>query len=140
MTDRGFDFGSFLARLGGAVLLVAATWNPHGYSYGHWLTESLPRPGPVVVLAGIALAAGWVMYLRATFRALGPIGLLLATGFFATLVWLLVDLGWVHTSSVPVMTWLVIFAVAGVMATGMSWSHVRRRLSGQYDVDDVDEN
>jgi hypothetical protein len=27
-----------------------------------------------------------------------------------------------------------------VLATGMSWSHIRRRLSGQADVDDVDED
>ena len=27
---------------------------------------------------------------------------------------------------------------AAVLATGLSWSYVRRRMSGQYDVDDVD--
>jgi hypothetical protein len=30
--------------------------------------------------------------------------------------------------------------LAAIMATGMSWSHIRRRMSGQLDVDDVDEN
>jgi Family of unknown function (DUF6524) len=30
--------------------------------------------------------------------------------------------------------------VATILAIGMSWSHVRRRLSGQADVDDVDED
>jgi len=28
---------------------------------------------------------------------------------------------------------------ATILAIGLSWSHVRRRLSGQTDVDDVDE-
>ena len=37
----------------------------------------------------------------------------------------------------PVYVSLVILAL--VLATGMSWSHVRRRISGQADVDAVDE-
>ena len=139
MASSNFDFGSLLARFAGALALVAATWNPPGHSYGHWLSDALPKPGPVVVLAGIVLLIGWAIYVRATFRALGPLGLTLATAFFATLIWLLVDLGWVQTSSISSIAWLVIFAVAAVMATGLSWSHVRRRLSGQQDVDDVDD-
>ena len=35
------------------------------------------------------------------------------------------------------MTWLGIKDT--ILAIGLSWSHVRRRLSGQVDVDDVDE-
>jgi len=27
-----------------------------------------------------------------------------------------------------------------ILAVGMSWSHIRRRLSGQADMDDVDES
>jgi len=140
MAGKSFDFGSLLVRFAGALVLVAATWNPTGYSYGHWLTDALPRPGPLVVLAGVVLLIGWAVYLRATFRALGTLGLVLAAAFFGTLVWLLIDLGWVSTSSVSAVTWLVIFAVAAIMATGLSWSHIRRRLSGQLDVDDVDED
>jgi hypothetical protein len=139
MARKSFGFGSFLVRFVGAFGLVAATWNPSGYSYGHWLTDSLPKPGPLVVLAGIVLLIGWVVYLRSTFRSLGALGLVLAAAFFATLIWLLIDLGWVSTSSISAMAWLAIFALAAVMATGMSWSHIRRRLSGQQDVDDVDE-
>ena len=139
MAGRSFDFGGFLVRFAGALVLVAATWNPTGYSYGHWLTDTLPKPGPLVVLAGVVLLIGWVIYLRSTFRALGTLGLVLAAAFFGTLVWLLIDLGWVSTSGVSAMAWLVIFAAAAIMATGLSWSHVRRRLSGQQDVDDVDE-
>jgi len=33
---------------------------------------------------------------------------------------------------------LVLAVVAIVLAVGMSWSHVSRRLSGQIDTDDVD--
>jgi hypothetical protein len=37
------------------------------------------------------------------------------------------------------MIWIGLVMVATILAIGMSWSHVRRRLTGQADVDDVDE-
>jgi len=39
-----------------------------------------------------------------------------------------------------VFTWVVLTMLAAVLATGMSWSHIRRRLSGQLDVDDIEDN
>ncbi len=38
------------------------------------------------------------------------------------------------------VTYLVLFVIGAVLGTGMSWSHVRRRLSGQADVDEVEDN
>jgi hypothetical protein len=35
--------------------------------------------------------------------------------------------------------WLGIGALATVLGIGLSWSHVRRTLSGQADMDDVDD-
>jgi hypothetical protein len=32
----------------------------------------------------------------------------------------------------------VLSVLAGVLAIGMSWSHVRRKLSGQYDTDEIE--
>ena len=34
--------------------------------------------------------------------------------------------------------WVVQFVFACVLAVGMSWSHIRRRMAGQFDTDDVD--
>ncbi len=36
-------------------------------------------------------------------------------------------------------TWIGLVALATVLGIGLSWSHVRRYLSGQSDVDDVEE-
>ncbi|MEO1240160.1 MAG: DUF6524 family protein, partial [Pseudomonadota bacterium] len=36
-------------------------------------------------------------------------------------------------------TWLGLVVLSIVLAIGLSWSIVRRRISGQADVDDVDE-
>lgn len=134
-----FDFGSFIVRFVAALVLVVLTWNPLGWSYVRWVNDTLPNPGPVVVLAGLVLAIGWIIYLRATFRSLGALGLALAVAVAGTLIWLLIDVGLVTARSVDAIAWLVIVALALVMAAGMSWSHVRRRLTGQVDVDDVDE-
>ncbi len=38
-----------------------------------------------------------------------------------------------------IQVWLGILAMSIVLGIGLSWSFVRRALSGQYDVDDSDE-
>jgi hypothetical protein len=50
-----------------------------------------------------------------------------------------VDFGVVRLSNPGVNTWLGILALSLVLGIGLSWSLVRRKLSGQADVDDVDE-
>jgi hypothetical protein len=52
-------------------------------------------------------------------------------------IWVLFDFGVLTTDSMTALTWISIFCLAGLLSVGMSWSHIRRRLSGQYDVDDV---
>ena len=91
----------FLLGVVAAIVLVLLTFNPSEYSYFHWVKEDLAQSnlGPLHLLAGVLLAIGWAIYLRATFRALGPIGLALATALVAALVWLLVDLGWLAADS-----------------------------------------
>jgi hypothetical protein len=36
------------------------------------------------------------------------------------------------------MAWIVLFVFSMILAVGISWSHMRRRLTGQADVDEVD--
>jgi hypothetical protein len=36
------------------------------------------------------------------------------------------------------MAWVSMVCLALLLAIGMSWSHVRRRMTGQVDVDDVE--
>ena len=51
-------------------------------------------------------------------------------------IWLLVDLGVVHAGTVNTIVWLALFALATLLAIGLSWSHIWRRLSGQLEVDE----
>jgi hypothetical protein len=139
MAKNRFTIADFLGRMLVALVLVGATYNPSGYSWFHWFRDSADKLDPVVIFVGIVLLIGWVIYLRATARSLGVLGIVLATAFVVTLIWLLVDFGWLSIANQTFLQYIVIFALAAIMATGMSWSHIRRKLTGQLDVDDVDE-
>ena len=140
MASNGFTLSSYLARLIAALVLVFATYNPSGYSYYHWVERSLVDFNPLVALAGIVLLIGWVMFIRATLRSLGALGIILAVAFFGSLLWLVIDWGWVAPDNIDVISYIILALLAAVLATGVSWSHIRRRLTGQIDVDEIDDN
>jgi len=129
----------FLLRLLFALLLVMLTYNPSGYSYAHWLQNSFSEFNALLALAGITLIIGWVIYMRATLRSLGVIGLSLAALFFAAILWLLIDLGLLGFDNVTAVSWVILVLLSAILAVGISWSHIRRRISGQVDSDDVDD-
>ena len=81
---------------------------------------------------------GWVILLAATQRSLGVLGLMLGAMLLGGVVWLLVDIGWLNVASVPNATWVALICIAMLLAVGLSWSHVWRRLTGQFEVDDGD--
>jgi hypothetical protein len=81
---------------------------------------------------------GWTVYLRATLTSLGGFGIFLAMAFFASLLWLLTYWGILPAGSIRAISYMVLFVIAALLATGMSWSHIRRRVSGQVDVEEID--
>jgi hypothetical protein len=84
------------------------------------------------------LVIGWAVYIRATRRSLGAIGVVLAIAFFAALLWLLVDLKIIPADSVRAVSYIILLIIASLLATGMCWSHIRRRMTGQQDVDEIE--
>jgi hypothetical protein len=133
-----FNAGSLAIRFAIALVLVFGTYNPSGWSYVHWAIVPLPAFDPIKAVAGIVLIIGYTMFIRATARSLGAFGVALAIAFFGVLIWLIVDVGILPLDSVAAVTWVVLFVFACVLAVGMSWSHIRRRMAGQFDTDDVD--
>jgi hypothetical protein len=134
-----FTAGSFLGRWLFAILLVFGTYNPSDYSYVSWLLGENVEFGPILAIVGLVLLIGWIIYLRATFMALGVIGITLGAALFAAVMWLLVDIGLISLEATGVITYIVLLVLSFILATGMSWSHIRRRLTGQFDVDDMDD-
>jgi hypothetical protein len=70
---------------------------------------------------------------------MGWLGIILEAAFFLCVIWLFVDLGWLSLESGHMVVWLTLLLVSLILAVGMSWSHIRRRLTGQFDVDDVED-
>jgi len=124
-----------------AAVVVFITYNPTGYSWFDWARSewiSEERSMALLAFTGVVLLIGWAICLRATVRSLGAVGTFLALAFFGILLWLLIDFGVVGVHQPVVLTWLVEIVIIGVLGTGICWSHIRRRLTGQLDVDDVE--
>lgn len=138
--SREFNFLSFLWRFIASLILVLATYNPSQYSFIGWLkvAREAGTLGPEHFVVGIILLIGWVILLAATSRSLGALGLILGGSLLGGVVWLLVDLGLLSVSSVSSAAWVSLVCVAFLLAVGLSWSHVWRRLTGQFEVDDGD--
>jgi len=134
-----FDFVGFLLRWLFAAVLVFGIYNPSAYSYVSWIMAEDTEFGPITAMVGIVLLIALIIYLRATFRSLGWLGLLLGAALFGCVIWLFVDMGWLTLDSTDAVTWVALVLISFLLAVGMSWSHIRRRLTGQYDVDDVED-
>lgn len=129
----------FIKRWIFALILVAATWNPTQWNFVAWGLENQSTHLPLIVLGGLILLIGYIIYLRATLRSIGAFGALLVLALGAAILWVLDDFGVVDFSDPRLTAWFAILGISLVLGIGMSWSHIRRALSGQLDVDDVDE-
>jgi|DEB0MinimDraft_10_1074344.scaffolds.fasta_scaffold185167_2 hypothetical protein len=139
MADGGITGKGFLWRWALCLVLVLITFNPSGFSYYNWVVGGGAESLPIKALAGIVLFAAYAFVGHATWESLGPFGVALSAAFFAAVIWVLVDFGLLSLDSVSVIAWIALVAVATVLAIGMSFSLVRRKVTGQVDVDDVDD-
>jgi hypothetical protein len=128
----------FLLRLAFAFVLLAATYNPTEWNFVRWGMANYETQLPLTVLFSLILLVGYIIYLRATLRSIGMFGMLLVLAVAGTVLWVLWDQGWIDLADPTFNTWLAIAVLSFVLAIGLSWSIVRRKLSGQADVDDVD--
>ncbi|MGD9294153.1 MAG: DUF6524 family protein [Roseobacter sp.] len=128
-----------LTRWMAAFLLLAVTFNPTPYNYVQWLRDHGGNNVSVAVLMGLVIATGYVIFLRASLRSIGPAGMTLVLALVGALFWVLHDFGVLKLDNDSLNVWLGLFALSVVLAVGLGWSHVRRTLSGQSDVDDIDE-
>ena len=128
----------FLIRWAFAFLLLGATYNPTQWNFVRWAIGNYQNMLSVTVLVGLILAIGYIIFLRATLRSIGMFGMLLVLAVAGTLLWVLFDQGFINLTNPTINTWLGIIVMSLVLAIGLSWSIVRRKISGQADVDDMD--
>lgn len=129
----------FIVRWVCAFGLLAATFNPTQYNYINWVADYGGMNLSIAVLLGLLLLIGYIIYLRATLRSIGAFGMLLVLAVVGAGLWVLYDLGVLRLDNSSFNVWLALIALSLVLGVGLSWSHVRRALSGQSDMDDVDE-
>ena len=53
--------------------------------------------------------------------------------------WITSAISMLESHSVSAITWISLVCLAAVLAVGVSWSHLWRRMTGQFNVEDVDD-
>jgi len=139
-SNNSFGFMGFLWRLIASLALVLISFNPSGYSYFHWFSEAFSGEGAHAIhyFAGAILLASWAVFIKSTIDSLGAMGTILSAAIIGTGIWLLIDLGIIDVDSTSTITWLLLVALAILLAAGLSWAHLKRRITGQVEVDDVE--
>ena len=139
--SAGLSAAGILLRFVGALILVLISYNPSGHSAYHWISSAIAESsfGPAHLILVTVLLIGWVIYGIASWRALGALGFVLTGLLLGGIIWLLVDIGLLKAESVSAVTWILLVAVALVLTIGVSWSHIWRRLTGQLNVEDVND-
>ena len=137
-TVSRFGWDSFIIRFVFATVVVFATYNPEGVSFYDWIKDEFPTFTVYKGFVGVILIIGWIILIRATLGSLGAIGIILAVAFFGLLIWLIFDVFNIPTDSARVVTYIIQIMIICVLSIGVSWSHIRRRISGQVDTDEID--
>ena len=126
----------FLLRWLFAFVLLAATYNPTELSYVRWAMKNWQEQLPLAVFIGLVLAVAYVLFLTAVLRGIGKIGVVLILAVIAAFLWVLYSWGWLSLENPTANTWIALIALSVVLAIGMYWGILWRRLSGQLEVDD----
>lgn len=130
------SFGGLALRVGAAIALVLATFNPTEWSYLGWVVKGIESFGPEKLIVGLLLAGGWILYVRAAMQSIGLVGAGLIAGVIAAFVWLAVDRGWLDRGNTGALVWIGLIGLGLILGIGLSWSHFRRRITGQVDIED----
>jgi len=122
-----------LVRMLAVLFLVAATYNPSGYSYWHWAFRGNADYWALKIFLGLLIIFGFVFCLYATWRSLRlllSVPLLLV---IAACLWLLSDWNIIDLSDWLQRTLALEAGLVVLLGTGVSFSLIRYRLSGQLD-------
>lgn len=128
MVFTDFTPRRYLVHWLASAALVFMTYNPFGHSYYHWL---MTEGGSVFLktLAGITLLIVQMFVLWLTVSSVGRVGIAAGTAFWGLASYEL--LKWVPTESSITRQLITQLLLASIIAMGLSWPHMRTRLTGQ---------
>lgn len=126
----------FFLRWLGAFILLAATFNPTDWNFVKWSIANGNSQLPLTLFLGLLLLIGFLIYVMATLRSIGALGMLLVAALFGSGLWVLFSWGVLSLENSALNTWLGLLALSLILGVGLSWGILQRRLSGQVTVDD----
>ena len=102
--------------------------------------------GVVMMVDNYKIGAGWAKdgpesgyfpFRIGVILCIASIAVLLMALFAAIVLWM-VSNGWLSLADRATTAWIVLTMLGLVLGIGMSWAHIRQRISGQASVDRVD--
>ena len=124
---------AILVRMLAVMFLVGATYNPSGYSYWHWAFRSDGSYWALKIFLGLLIIFGFVFCIYATWRSLRIMLSIPLILLIAACLWLLSDWGVLDLSDWLQRTLALETSLVVLLGTGVSFSLIRYRLSGQLD-------
>jgi hypothetical protein len=115
------------------ALLVFGTYNPSGTSYYHWISEA-PLLSSVHFAVSILVFSAAVAVLRMAFLSMGYLGTTTVTLLLLLGIVFCIGLDLFAFEDVSFTTYTVEGLLSLVLAIGLSWGFIQRRLSGERDI------
>jgi len=113
------------------LALVVLTWNPDGRSFVHWVTDLEDGITATKAFVAVVFTIAWVVAFVSSWKSLGVIPTGLLAALVGTGLWALAD--WTGaTISARGISYLVLVAIAFVLATAISWREARGALSRRF--------
>jgi Family of unknown function (DUF6524) len=120
-----------IVRLFACFALVFATWNPSGYSYVAWAWHGPGATAPEIALAGTALLGLHILFARIAWLSLGADGISATLAVLLAFLLTLYEFDLIDLSRGQNWAYVVLLALALVLAVGVVWSLLKRRIVGQ---------
>ena len=132
--EKQLGWDGFLIRWLAMIVLVFTTYNGSSFNFVTWVLRGSWNHAPFMLCVGAVLGIAYLFVIRATAQSLGSTGTILFVALFAGIIWALVALGLITLKEHTVVLYAVLICIATLLAVGMSWSIIQRRITGQIDV------
>jgi len=140
-TQDDNDILKIALRILAPLAIVLITYNPSGYCFYTWFTDAMSAGelGGIHFLALVVLLICWSILVVATWKSLDIYGVVLVCALLGAVIWVLIDWGLLNTDSTNAVAWIVLVCGAIILAVGLSWALIWRRITGQYAVDEIED-
>ena len=120
---------ALLGRVLACFALVFATSNPSGHDYLSWIHGDATLAAKALVGAGLSIL--YILFARIAWLSLGPVGLAATITILLSGIFALSELDAVNLASGTTRDYLGLMLMSLLLATGMTWSLIKRRVTGQ---------